>query len=96
MAIVASKGRQQLSADARVRLVRSGFDTMADHRGGEAEISLTEALMSAFARFSRTAPSRLAFDKPRAEGNLHSIDGMERVPGDTLMREILDAVSPES
>ena len=31
------------------------------------------ALMSAFAMFSLKAPSLLAFDKERAEGNLHTI-----------------------
>ena len=51
--------------------------------------------MSAFAMFSLKAPSLLAFDKERAEGNLHTIYGIERVPCDTRMREILDPVSPK-
>ena len=51
--------------------------------------------MSAFAMFSLKAPSLLAFDKERAEGNLHTIYGIERVPCDTHMREILDPVSPK-
>src|SRR5712691_13050148 len=51
--------------------------------------------MSAFAMFSLKSPSLLAFDKERAEGNLHTIYGMERVPCDTRMREILDPVSPK-
>ena len=50
--------------------------------------------MSAFAMFSLKAPSLLAFDKGRAEGNLHTIYGITRVPCDTHMREILDPVSP--
>jgi hypothetical protein len=37
----------------------------------------------------------LAFDTERAEGNLHTIYGIERVPCDTYMCEILDPVSPE-
>ena len=96
MSIVAPKGRKHLSADALFRLVRNGFDTIADHRSGDAEISLTDALMSAFAMFSLKAPSLLAFDKERAEGNLGTIYGIERVPCDTWMREILDPMSPES
>lgn len=52
--------------------------------------------MSAFAMFSRKSPSLLAFDKDRAEGNFATIDGIERVPCDTHMRQILAAVSPES
>ena len=51
--------------------------------------------MSAFAMFSLKSPSLLAFDKERAEGNLHTIYGMERVPRDRRMREILDPVSPK-
>jgi hypothetical protein len=45
--------------------------------------------------FSLTAPSLLAFDKERAEGNLHTIYGIDRVPCDTRMREILDPISPK-
>jgi hypothetical protein len=96
MAIVAPKERKHLSADALFRLVRSGFDTVPDHRSIDAEISLTDALMSAFAMFSLQSPSLLAFDTQRAEGNLRTIYGMACVPCDTRMREILDPMSPEA
>src|SRR5437867_2374908 len=95
MSIVAPKARKHLSADALFHLVRSGFATIPDSRCDDGDISLTDALMSAFAMFSLKAPSLLAFDKERAEGNLHTIYGMERVPCDTHMREILDPVSPK-
>jgi len=95
MSIVAPKERKHLSADALFHLVRSGFATIPDPRGEDVDISLTDALMSAFAMFSLKAPSLLAFDKERAEGNLHTIYGIERVPCDTRMREILDPVSPK-
>src|ERR1700704_636808 len=95
MAIVAPKGRKHLSADALFRLLQNSFDPIPDHRLAETEISLTDALMSAFAMFSLKAPSLLAFDKERAEGNLHTIYGIQRVPCDTHMREILDPVSPQ-
>jgi hypothetical protein len=96
MAIVAPKGRKHLSADALFDLVRSGFAIIPDARLSDPDISLTDALMSAFAMFSLKSPSLLAFDKERAEGNLETIYGLERVPCDTHMREILDTVSPES
>ena len=96
MSIVAPKGRKHLSADALFGLVRTGFANLPEHRFGGADISLTDALMSAFAMFSLKSPSLLAFDKERAEGNLETIYGIERVPCDTQMREILDPVSPES
>jgi hypothetical protein len=95
MSIVAPRGRKYLSADALFNLVRSGLATIPDYRPSETDISLTDALMSAFAMFSLKSPSLLAFDKERAEGNLHTIYGMERVPCDTRMREILDPVSPK-
>jgi hypothetical protein len=96
MTTVAPQGRKHLSADALFRLVRSGFNTIPDHRSPDAEIALADALMSAFAMFSLKSPSLLAFDKQRAEGNLHTIYGIACVPCDTRMREILDPLSPES
>jgi hypothetical protein len=96
MSIVAPKARKYLCADALFRLVRSSLANIADYRYGDAESSLTDALMSAFAMFSLKSPSLLAFDKQRAEGNLGTIYGIGHVPCDTHMRERLDPVSPES
>jgi len=96
MSIVAPKGRKYLSADALFGLVRSGFANIPDDRSGDTDISLTDALMSAFALFSLKSPSLLAFDKERTEGNLGTIYSIARVPCDTQMRERLDPVSPES
>jgi hypothetical protein len=45
--------------------------------------------------FSLKAPSLLAFDKERAEGNLHTIYGIQHVPCDPYMRERLDPLSPK-
>ena len=95
MANVTPKARKHLSADALFHLVRNGFATIPDARGEDVDITLTDALMSAFAMFSLKAPSLLAFDKERAEGNLHTVYGIARVPCDTHMREILDPVSPK-
>ncbi|HEY5866780.1 MAG TPA: transposase [Candidatus Tectomicrobia bacterium] len=92
----APKGRKHLSADALFRLVHTGFADIPDSRPADAGMPLPDVLMSAFAMFSLKAPSLLAFDKERAEGNLHTIYGIQRVPCDTYMREILDPVSPES
>jgi len=96
MSFVAPKGRKHLSADALFGLVRSGFANIPDDRLGDTETSLPDALMSAFAMFSLKSPSLLAFDQERTEGNLHTIYGIEHVPCDTQMRELLDPVSPES
>ena len=95
MSIVTPQVRKHLSADALFRLVHSGFASLPDHRLGATEMPLTDALMSAFAMFSLKAPSLLAFDKERAEGNVHTIYGIQHVPSDTYMRERLDPVSPK-
>src|SRR5215468_8873071 len=95
MSLVAPKSRKHLSADALFGLVRNGFAHIPDYRLSETDITLVDALMSAFAMFSLKAPSLLAFDKERVEGNLHTIYGIERVPCDTHMREILDPIAPK-
>jgi hypothetical protein len=69
LSMVAPKGRKHLSADALFRLVRNGFANILADRTEERGISLTDTLMSAFAMFSLKAPSLLAFDKERVEGN---------------------------
>src|SRR5437868_9789384 len=96
MSMVVPKGRKHLSADALFAFVRSGFANIPDYRLSDTDISLGDALMSAFAMFSLKAPSLLAFDKERAEDNLQRVYGLERVPCDTSMREILDPVDPAS
>ena len=95
MAIHAPTVRQQLSADALFGLRRTGFADIADHRPGKPDMALTDALMSALAMFSLQSPSLLAFDQERTEGNVQRVYGIERVPCDTAMREILDPVEPE-
>ena len=54
--------------------------------------------MSGFAMFTLKDPSMLSFDDRRIrddEKNLQMIFGMENVPCDTRMREILDPVDFE-
>jgi hypothetical protein len=96
MALMAPKVRQHLSADALLSMLRTDFADIADHRSGTPDISLTDALMSAFALFALKSPSRLAFDQERTEDNLQQVFSIARVPCDTAMREILDPVDPES
>ncbi len=95
MAIRAPTMRKHLSADALFGLLRTGFADIADHRPGNPDMSLTDVLMSAFALFSLKSPSLLAFDQERTEGHVQRVYGIERVPCDTAMREILDPVEPE-
>jgi hypothetical protein len=95
MALVTPRVRKPRSADALLHVVRSGFAAIPDPRGAGVDLAWTDTLMSAFAMFSLTAPSLLAFDTERAEGNVHTLDGMPRVPCDTSMRERLDPLAPK-
>jgi hypothetical protein len=93
--MVVPQAHQHLSADALLGLLRRGFAALPEHRAGKPSIALPDVLMSAFAIFSLKLPSLLAFDQERTEGNLQRVYGIERVPCDTTMREILDPVEPE-
>src|SRR5437016_6448775 len=95
MGLVVPKVRKHLSGDALFGSLRTVFADIADHRKGDSEIPLRDALMSAFAMFSLKSPSLLAFDKERTEDNLQRVYGIGRVPCDTSMRAILDPVKPE-
>ena len=87
---------KDLSADALFEALRSQFSSLPDPRSAEVEISLGDALMSAFAMFSLKDPSLLAFDDRRHDpnDNFRSIYGISRVPSDSQMRDILDPVDP--
>ena len=95
-ALVAPPGRPPLSADARVRWVRSGVAHLPAQRATAGEMSGPAALRSAGAMVSLNAPSRRACDPQRAAGHGGTLSGLERAPCDTPMRASLAAVSPES
>ena len=92
---VAARIRKHLFMDALIALVRSRFERIADHRRENATVSLPDALMSAFAMFALKDPSLLAFDQRRTDENMKRVFGIDRVPSDTQMREILDGADPE-
>jgi hypothetical protein len=93
-----AKVRKYLSADSLIKMVRNQFKQISDYRKGNTMISLCDALMSAFAMFFLKDPSLLAFDERRKEEdhNLKNIFGIEQIPCDSQMREIIDNVPSES
>lgn len=86
--------RRELSADALHRTLNTAFSKIPDHRP-KPDIALRDALLSGFALFSLKDPSLLAFDARRSAGNLQDLFGINKVPSDTRLREILDLVDPE-
>jgi hypothetical protein len=92
--------RKHLSLDDLAKKIAKIFAKAADPRDrSKVQIRLTDALMSAFAMFSLKIPSLLAFDNFRSravqEKNLMNLFGIETIPSDTSMREILDEVDPD-
>src|SRR5665811_421695 len=98
MAIALGEARKDLSADALFRALRSQFSSLPDPRSGEVKIPLADALMSAFAMFSLKDPSLSAFDHRRRNptDNFRTIYGINHVPCDSQMRDLLDPIDPLS
>jgi len=88
--------RTHLNADALFATIRKDFATVPDHRAGNIEIPLADALMSGFAMFSLKDPSLLAFDKRRRDDpeSLRGVYGVGAIPCDSQMRDICDEVLP--
>ena len=90
------KARKYLNADALFTVVRNAFDKIPEFRSKDIKISISDALMSAFAIFSLKDPSLLQFDQRRKEEvecqNLKNIYGIENIPSDSRMREICDEI----
>ena len=86
------KLRRYLNADALFMDIRCEFEKIPEFRTGNIEISIRDALMSAFAMFSLKDPSLWQFDKRRNEDaecqNLKDIFGIDNIPSDSRMREI--------
>jgi hypothetical protein len=63
-----------------------------------AEYSLPDILMSGFAVFHLKDPSLLSYINlfPLRQSNMETVYGIEKVPSDTLLRNVLDEVSPKS
>lgn len=91
--------RKQLNADALFANIRQKFEKIPEFRIGEPDISIPDALMSAFAIFSLKDPSLLRFDSrrenPAERQNLETIYGIKNIPSDTRMREIDDEIDPK-
>jgi hypothetical protein len=88
------KGRKHLSADPLYKMLRGRFEKLPDGRRESSSIALADALMSGVALFALKDPSLLAFDDRRHDDNMKRLFHIERVPCDTQMRTILDAVDP--
>jgi Transposase DDE domain len=86
--------RRHLHFDALIQLARKGFETFPEQRHCPS-FPLADTLMAGLALFSLKDPSLLAFCGRALDHNLHSVFGLQGIPSDTQMREILDEVHPD-
>ena len=92
---------KSLTLEAIVDLLATTFVAVDDPRAAEQlSYPLHDTLMSGFAVMFFQHPSLLQFQramaKKRQRCNLQTIFGVQEIPSDTQMREILDGVKPES
>jgi hypothetical protein len=87
------KPRRGLSADALHETLRRRFEEVTDsRRQASCDYSMADTLMSAFAMFATKEPSMLSYQDHQRELHIEKPFGIDRVPSDTQMREILDGI----
>jgi hypothetical protein len=92
---------KSLSLEAIVELLSTRFRALVDVRAAEQlRYTLPDTLLSGFALMFFQHPSLLQFqramERKRRRCNLQTIFGVQEIPSDTQMREILDGVEVES
>jgi hypothetical protein len=85
--------RQHLHFDALVQLARKRFEQIPEQRRAP-DFSLSDTLMAGLALFCLKDPSLLAFCRRSVDHNLRSVFGLQAIPSDTQMRQILDDIDP--
>src|SRR4051794_8944706 len=86
--------RRHLHFDSLLQCVRQRFQSLPEQRRCPL-FALTDTLMAGLALFSLKDPSLLAFCGRALDHNLHSVFGLQSIPSDTQLREVLDAVPPD-
>ncbi len=86
--------REHLHFDALIRQIRQRFEGIPDPRR-KPDFSLPDTLMAGLAVFALKDPSLLAFCRRRVDHNLRSVFGLQAIPSDTQMRQIIDDVEPD-
>ncbi|QDT02183.1 hypothetical protein K227x_36730 [Rubripirellula lacrimiformis] len=87
------KLRRFLCADALIDTLRRRFQSVPDAREQSGTVyPMVDTLLAAFAMFSLKDPSLLAFEERSGEPAIKRLFGIDAIPSDTSMREILDGI----
>jgi hypothetical protein len=91
--------KKHLSFAGLRKALSKRFEEVADPRAGNVIYSMHDCLMSAFAMMCFQDPSLLVFQRRLQESsnlnNLKSIFHIDNIPGDTQLRETIDAADSE-
>lgn len=91
--------KKHLSFSGLRKTISQRFEQIEDHRTGDVDYSIHDCLMSALAMMFFQDPSLLQFQKRIQEtankNNLKSLFCVQNIPGDTQLRDVIDACSPE-
>ena len=95
--LIAEKKLQEFSFDNRVKHFRRTIPLFADKRTGNNKgYSIEDAALGAFSVFFTQSPSFLSFQKSmlknRGQSNAQSLFGMQKIPCDNHIRDLMDAV----
>jgi hypothetical protein len=92
---------EELRLDAMIKRIKQSFEEFYDARTGKnTRYDMVDAGMGAFSVFFTQSPSFLAYQtdmqQKKGKSNAESLFGMEQIPCDNQIREMLDAVAPTS
>jgi hypothetical protein len=99
--IIASRQLQDISFDMMVQQLRNTICNFPDKRNGQnTQYSIEDIALSGFSVFFTQSPSFLAFQnamqKNKGENNAQSLFGIQKIPSDNHIRDMLDVVPPKT
>lgn len=99
--IIASKQLPHISFDMMVQQLRNAICNFPDKRNGQnTQFSIEDIALGGFSVFFTQSPSFLAFQnsmqKNKGVNNAQSLFGIQKIPSDNHIRDMLDVVPPET
>ena len=94
--IIINNYRSGVNLDTEIQSLRLEFEKITDTRAKNVSHKLSDLLMSGFAMFALKHPSLLSFESMTMEekANLETVFGIQNVPSDTQLRDVLDGINP--
>ena len=89
--------RKYLNADSLIAILKARFGDVPDkRREASVRYSMADTLTAAIAMFSLKEPSLLSFEERADEEAIDRLYGIDQIPSDSQMREILDGIEIDS